>query len=297
MLFEFRQVEIWMNVKIGFVVMTHSKPHQLERLSARLNAMFDHPPIVCHHNFSLCPMQTGRFSKNVSFVRPHVRTAWGAFSCVEAFMRAIEQLYAAPDNPDWFVLLSGFDYPIKPAAQIIRDLSAGDYDAHIEHEPVRPGELKTAWQKESFGRYCCLGFRVPLTQKRIRVKHPLLTRWWVPFSNRLHCYAGSDWICANRRAARSLVEMHKTELKLARHYRRLSIPTESYYHTILANTPGLKLNNNNWRYIDWSLGGPHPKTLNSEDLPKLLASTAHFARKLDLDQNPALYDQLDKSTN
>ncbi|HEY0170079.1 MAG TPA: hypothetical protein VGB98_03430, partial [Pyrinomonadaceae bacterium] len=66
-----------------------------------------------------------------------------------------------------------------------------------------------------------------------------------------------------------------------------------YFQTILANAQGLKLNNNNWRYTDWSPGGPHPKTLLVEDMPALVASTAHFARKFDADTDVRILDELD----
>ena len=285
-----------MNPPIGFALVTHSNPHQLERLIGRLNAMFDHPPIACHHDFSQCPLSPERFSKNVSFVRPHLRTAWASFAFLQAIVRAIEQLYAAPVNPDWFVLLSGNDYPIKPAAQILNDLQAGGHDAHICHELVRADALETAWQKESYARYCCRYLRVPLTKKVFIARHPILKKLLLPFSKDFHCYSGSDWFSANHRAAQYIIESHKSNVRLANHYRRVIIPSESYFHTILANAPALKLNNNNWRYTDWSAGGPHPKRLGLADMPKILASPAHFARKFDLNQDATVFDQLDKVT-
>jgi Core-2/I-Branching enzyme len=285
-----------MNPPIGFALATHSNPRQLERLVSRLNAMFDHPPIACHHDFSQCALSTDRFPKNVSFVRPHLRSAWGAFSLVQVFIRAIEQLYAAPVNPDWCVLLSGADYPIKPAAQILNDLQAGGYDAHICHEWIRAGALETVWQKVSYERYCWKWIRVPLTNKRLILKHPLLTRPFLPFSKKFRCYSGSDWFSTNRRATQYLVESYKSNVKLANYYRQVFIPSESYFHTILANAPALKLKNDNWRYTDWLPGSPHPRTLGLADLPKLLASPAHFARKFDLNHDAAVLDQLDEIT-
>lgn len=68
---------------------------------------------------------------------------------------------------------------------------------------------------------------------------------------------------------------------------------ESYFQTILANAENLKLNNNSWRYTDWALDGAHPKTLLLEDMPALVASVAHFARKFDTDTDVRILDELD----
>jgi hypothetical protein len=70
-------------------------------------------------------------------------------------------------------------------------------------------------------------------------------------------------------------------------------PDESYYQTIFCNAPHLKVSNNNWRYTDWSIESAHPKTLLSEDLPKICVSSAHFARKFDMDEDDRILEELD----
>ena len=56
---------------LGFVILTHDNPPQILRLINRLVSMFDNPPIVCHHDFSKCDLDTNLFPPNVSFVLPH----------------------------------------------------------------------------------------------------------------------------------------------------------------------------------------------------------------------------------
>jgi hypothetical protein len=292
-----------MTVSIGFVLLTHSKPEQIRRLIDRLNTMFDRPPIVCHHDFGQCDLPVETFPGNVSFVRPSLPTGWGQFSVVEATVRAIRKMYEVPGSPDWFVLLSGADYPIKPAAQIRRELAAWPYDAHIHHELIQANHFERDWQRECYDRYCTKRVSYASVSKRLRpkrrvleLKHPLLTRLFLPFSTRFRCYAGSHWFCANRRAAEYILRFHATRPSLASHYLSVYIPEESYYQCILANAPDFKLNNTDYRYTDWSAGGPHPKTLGIEDLPLLLSSTAHFARKFDIDRDATILDELDAVT-
>ena len=57
-------------MSIGFVLLTHHQPQQIDRLLAQLNKMFNYPPIVCHHDFDKCPLSVDHLSKNIEFVRP-----------------------------------------------------------------------------------------------------------------------------------------------------------------------------------------------------------------------------------
>ncbi|HEY9800158.1 MAG TPA: beta-1,6-N-acetylglucosaminyltransferase [Leptolyngbyaceae cyanobacterium] len=289
-----------MTPTVGFIILTHNKPHQTIRLVTRLNQMFEHPQIVCHHDFSKSDLPVDDLPKNVSLVRPHIKTSWGKFSVVEAMLRGLKLMYEKPVSPDWFILLSGADYPIKPANQILQDLATSPYDVHIKHEQLIYKVKKIGWEETYYERYCSIGFWFPfvdrklrLIKKRIRFQHPSLTKPFLPFSENLRCFGGEHWFCANRQAAEYLIEFHSTKPTLASHYRKLISPEESYYHTIFCNAPHLKVCRNNWRYIDWSTGDKHPKTLMVKDLPKIHASSAHFARKFDIDADVRILNEID----
>ncbi|MEA5583197.1 beta-1,6-N-acetylglucosaminyltransferase [Nodularia harveyana UHCC-0300] len=286
---------------IGFILLTHTKPHQIIRLVNRLNLMFDHPPIVCHHDFSKSDLPIDALSKNILLVHPHIKTEWGKFSIVESTLQAFRLMYQRTASPDWCILLSGADYPIKPAGQILDDLASISYDVCIKNEEIKYNAYERNWQKTCYERYCTVKCQFPFPNRNLRLtkrnltllKHPLLTKYFLPFSTKLRCFAGAEWFCANRKAAEYLIEFHGTNPSLASHYCRVEIPDESYYQTILCNNPHLKIKNDNLRYIDWSREGNHPKILMFEDMPKLLASSAHFARKFDADIDIRILDELD----
>jgi len=295
---------------IGFVLLTHNKPLQIYRLINTLNRMFNYPLIVCHHDFAKCDLFVDNFSKNVLFVRPHLKTEWGNFSLVQATVEALKLMYETADAPDWFVLLSGADYPIKTAKQILDNLTTDSYDAYIQYEQITYEIYKSdlepnmLWLKNSYQRYCTKSLAFNYSKKylthlnlEISLEHPLLTKPFLPFSKKLACFSGSQWFCANRKAAQYIIDFHTRKNALTEYYKTLKYTDESYFQTILANAPHLKLKNDRLRYIDWSAGGCHPKTLLMEDLPKLLASSAHFARKFDIDIDTNLLDELDRITS
>ena len=83
--------------------------------------------------------------------------------------------------------------------------------------------------------------------------------------------------------------------KLYDHFKSRSIPEESFYHTLLGNSPGFQLLDDNLRYADWRGCYAHPRTLGKDDFPRLLGSSKHFARKFPFD--PVLLAGLDAAVS
>lgn len=289
-----------MKSSLGFVLVTHTNPDQIYRLINTLNRMFEHPPMACHHDFSKCMLQTDALPANVKFVQPHRVTGWANFTFVEAMIAALQLLYSGETGPDWFLLLSGADYPIKPAGQILEDLANAQADAYIHHRLIDVDEASHRWDRLCVKRYLTAPL-LPATFRqwprlyfKLRLS-PRLSRHFLPFSNEFRCYAGSGWFYGNRHVAAEIVQSLRQK-KLVSHYRRTLAPDESFFHTILANAPHLRLDNHACRFADWSAGGPHPKILTTDDLPNIIASRAYFARKFDLAVDSAVLDELDRLT-
>ena len=106
---------------IGFVILTHNNPQQALRLLSRLNEMYDYPPIAWHHDFSKTDFPQESLTENVKMVKDFVETSWGTFSLVEAKLRALRLLYSK-SSPDYYYTLSGADYPVKSAEEVIQEL-------------------------------------------------------------------------------------------------------------------------------------------------------------------------------
>jgi hypothetical protein len=305
-----------MTKPIGFVLVVNpfNKLEQTARLIGVLNRMFEYPPIACHHDFGKNPIFIENCPPNVRIVRPHVNTKWGDFSCVEATISALRLLYSDEDSPEWFVFLSGSDYPIKPAKKILSDLRTGIFDGYIEHRLVSEGNLVyppdpqnlqgwkwETWLKQCHKRYCSLRLDVWGINRYLRfskrtfwLEHPIFTSGRIPFTDKFKCYAGEAWFCANYRCARRVIDFYDHDIRVKEHYRKTLVPEESYFHTVLANAPNLKLSQNHFRYVDWTERLSNPKILRTQDLPKLIESGAHFARKFDDNIGSGILNEIDK---
>jgi len=296
---------------IGFVLTTHSNPAQILFLCEQLNARFDRPPIAIHHDFGQTPLNTAEFPANVSFVQDWLKTGWGKSTFVMGEKRAIRDLYKTAD-PDWFVNLSGADFPIRSARSILEELYSGPFDAYIDHRqivysrvPFPPEGLGAAsfshpaWITLAFERYMAIGFgfyklatRLGWKRKAIYLRSNFLIRRFTPFDGTLKCYAGDHWYVANRKSAHALLDDSDANRKLTQHFIRRPNSDEAIFHTMLGNTPGLRLSPESKRYSDWTGCWSHPRTLTEADFPALLASGDYFARKFDF--NPDLLRKLNQ---
>jgi hypothetical protein len=105
---------------------------------------------------------------------------------------------------------------------------------------------------------------------------------------------GDQWFSARQKAAEEILRFHSENRKVRNHYRRVQCPDESYFHTILMNSERIKVQQGSLRYVEWVEGASNPKWLGMEDLPKLLESNDHFARKFDMRRDSEVLDKLDE---
>lgn len=266
------------------------------RLILRLNAIYKDPPIALHHDFSQCPV---RFSlpSNVRIVEPSIATAWGQFSLVRAMLAGIETLYSGHDGPRWFALLSGACYPTMRADAVLSTLEEGGYDAYMHHELIDPMAPRRAYQKLCIWRY--FDWNIPYWGDSVvtgyrNIKTPaVIASQSSVYKNGFACYAGSQWFTARSSVAEYIQRWSGENPWLEEHLLPRPCPDETFFHSIVCNAKQFRVSQNSYRYIDWSEGEWHPKTLAMEDLSAILSSGAHFARKFGPDS--PLLDALDRN--
>lgn len=302
----------------GFVILSHKSPGQLLRLCETLNHLHDTPPIACHHDFSQAELDQKLFPSNVHFVENWVTTGWGKWSLVEATLRGLRLLYSVAD-PDYFILLSGADYPIAKASAILEDLEQSGADAFIDAFPVEEslagnvpqGSPLLAHHREPYNlklernRYIRAQLKIPIIRLRppqhssTQERYPRLGRYTMtlpmdslssPFDDDYKCYAGSQWFSANRKVARKILNPNSRDLKLQRYYRSRVNSDESYFQTVICNDNSLSYWDKSFRYLIWH--GAHPIDLGVDQFQDIAESGLHFARKFN-PEDPVL-DMIDE---
>ncbi|MFN8020401.1 MAG: beta-1,6-N-acetylglucosaminyltransferase [Acidimicrobiales bacterium] len=248
---------------MGFVVLSHRGTEQTARLVRTLTRAYDGPQIAVHHDFAQCPFDEP-LEGNASFVRPHLRTAWADFSVVEATVLSIADLLGRRDPPDWIHVLSGADYPVRPADEVVRELAACTVNALMEVVPVTEDRSRDDFRFASPRRHLDAVLPLPLPIRTIKyrgtvpgelLRRAQLRHDWRGASRSLWagraCFAGSQWFSVDATAGALLVEHHARDRRLARHFRWGMFPEESYLQTIVGNAPHLTSAGEHRRYIRW----------------------------------------------
>jgi len=299
-----------MSDRVGFVILSHEGAAKLARLVRALRREYPGCAIAVHHDFSQARFDREAVGTDIFWVEDWLRTGWAKWSAVEGSLRAFELLYSQTDA-EWFIHLSASDYPIRKGAEVMAELEAAECDAFLDVRPLAPHFSPKA-QFIGQGNPQLARFDNPLTNA-IKRRFYLSPQLWLPilrtrprlrlgkltwrpaiegrhpFLRGLGCFYGDHWFMANRKAVAAILERNPTNLRLRRHYRNRTQPDESYYQTVLANTPGLVICRDNRRFAEWDGGAAGPISLTRDQLPAMVESGAFFARKFEQDA-PVLDD-------
>lgn len=115
-----------------------------------------------------------------------------------------------------------------------------------------------------------------------------------PFSDDFKPYKGSQWFTLNYACLRYILQYVEANPQFVKYYEHTLFPDESFFQTILLNQLGLKIFNNNKRFIRWqSAESPNPDILKKQDLDSILTPDHHFARKFDLNIDAEILNLID----
>lgn len=220
---------------------------------------------------------------DVSFVERE-RCYWGDFSLVRATVRVLEAALCHPQDPDYVVLLSGQDYPIKPAREIERFIEGQRQCIFMRHFPL-PFE---PWPSGGLAR-------IQLWHARLGGHHvslPLRRRFPAGYEP----YGGSQFWSLPREASAYVVRFTHAETEFVHFFEHVYIPDELFFPTVILNSPFRdSVVNDNLRHIEWTSAedGGGPKVWRAADLGELAASSKLFARKFDVTVDERILDLVD----
>jgi len=253
--------------------------------------------------------------KDIRFVLDRIRVNRGGYSQVDAMLRLLR--LAANHGPhDYYIFLSGRDYPLKSNYEIADFLQLSAGRSYINFYPLVEG---TAFV-EKIRTYC-------FYDAYARLGHPLLRKSanravrilsaLVParrFLDGFVPYRGSTSWCLSQPLVTYILEFvsdARNSLFL-QYFRSVYGCDEIFFQTIVLNSPlaptcagydedirnkrpGDMKNENKvyLHYIDWSPERENPALLDLRDLPALAASDKFFSRKFDSQKSSRLLDKLD----
>ena len=310
--------------RVVYFVASHVCPEQVVRLVRACRSGAPHSRVLLHHDQNVSRLDPSQLAgiDNVDFLSQEIRIVRGWFSMTLMVMKSLRWLLDNRDF-DWAVYLSGQDYPLRPLADIERFLGETQYDGFIDVKPVEERSWVIGPQRYLYQYYTLPKFkgwrrvrrwlkhrgeaaRQSGQMPRLLIPREPLTRGFRvgvrplhggPFRDGFRCYMGSMFWTLNRKAIDSMVRYAEEHPALQRYYHRIQFaPNESFFPTILANDRSLSMcTDDNKRMVRWTKPQTsHPDTFTAADWEQVLATDAHFARKIDQRVDPELLDLLDR---
>jgi hypothetical protein len=276
-------------MRVAHLILTYTNPGQTERMIRKLyHANFDFY-IHVDKKYDIKPHLYLQALPNVYFIQKRVDVTWAGFSTIIATFECIKEIVASGISYDFINFLSGQDYPIKSAAYI-----NNFFEENKGKEFLSFRDMKNDWtegllrmEKYFLSAYSFKGkYRIEQLINLITPKRKL------PYN--LHPYGKSMFWMLSPETAMYVVTRVEKDRKLRNFFWLCWASDEFVFQTILLNSPLKdKVINNNYRYIDWSAGGPNPRILDENDAAPLAATNDLFARKFDVINNPAILDYID----
>lgn len=230
----------------------------------------------------------------VYFIRHRVWARWASYRFTEGVLQSMQEIVSTGTTYDFIALLSGQDYPIKPAASMHAYLARHQGRSFLSYEAQG-----SAWWQHAINRveqYHLLYFEFKYQYTIQNILNRLLPKRKFPLSCTLYGGPNGSWWTLSRDAAAYVLDFVKQNPALARFSRFTWGSDEFLIPTILMNSPLRDfIINDNYRYIDWSLGGPNPKVLTVADADKLAQSPKFLARKFDAATDAQILDLLDEA--
>ncbi len=317
---------------VAYVILCHDRATQALRLAATIRRLSPRARVILRHN-----RPTGYIDHRMAadagadLLLSALRTRWGDWSLVEAALEAFRYARERHD-PDWIVLISGQDYPIRDLDAWERELLEGGYDAVVPGQPLGFGPFGLRPRRDEDGlvmRYTHRWYRLPrlgvvprMPRSLVRTVKAVWYRYvydlqavvtlnelprqngWVlgvrrrrvPWTADTPSYKGEQWAALSRRAAAVALDGPLAD-RWQRYFATTLIPDEAYFPTLLASAPAIRVKRESISWLRWhdDVTKPHPVTIDRETLDEAVRSGRPFARKFDDTAEPGMLDLVDST--
>lgn len=283
-------------MQICHLILAHKNPEQLKRLTQALTHPSCHIYVHLDKKADEAPYRDLlNNAPNVFFVKNRVKVYWGGFSIVMAVANAIEEIGASGISYDFINLISAQDYPIKSMQQLVNFLEAHKGKNFISYANQDDDGKK--WMEHSlprFQEYHLNEFTFKGKYLAQRLINRLLPRRRFPSGWKMFGGNYSTWWILDANCAYYVARVLNTNKRLRRFLKFTWGSDEMIFITIIMNSHfAASVQNDIFRYIDWSEGKASPKTLTCADIDALQQPEHFFARKFDMEIDSTVLDLID----
>jgi len=269
-------------MRIAYHISVHTKPKQFQWL---FDAIYNPEDLFAVHIDKKVSDATAKAFVEIVGNKPNVHFSdpwsviYGDWALCEVELDGIRHFLEHHDDWDYFINLSGQDYPLQNRPQIVAELTKDPTQNYINLIPL--DSLPRYFNRRK--RWFC--FRVK--DRFVRTPIPYLQPSQIKID-----WHGSAWHILTREFCEWVcsADIARESMSFLRH---VKLPNEFLMQTLIMNSPYRgTLNTAYKRKMVWKDHSPHPEILTMKDYPLLLESDAFFARKFDPDTDHEVLEAL-----
>ncbi|MDP9959754.1 beta-1,6-N-acetylglucosaminyltransferase [Chryseobacterium lathyri] len=261
------------SINIAYLILVHRLPDQFKRL---FKALYDPSNFYLIHIDKKANQEIGEEIGVFLQKYPNVHilksknVVWGGYSMVQAELDGMKYLLDMEMKWDYFINLSGQDYPLKSQEIIKEFLSKNNGKSYIKIADQKKSRPETMNRIENY-----------FEESEDKISEETYKR---DFMKGVIPYIGGQWMILTRSCCEFIC--NSTEVKrFEDYYLNTLIADESFFQTVLMNTSfdGILVDDDK-RAIIWIPDGDiklRPKTFTETDLDFLQTGNHLFARKFD----------------
>ena len=270
---------------IAYLILVHRYPEQFKRLFKAIHDPASH--YLVHVDKNSGPALEAQIREFLSAypnaaVLEGKKALWGGYSLVDAELRGMERLLEMGADWEFFINLSGQDFPLMTQKRIKAFLArhrGQEFIKVMDQQVVRPDTMHRV--------------RKYVVELRNRIVETFLTRKFLAGATP---YIGNQWKIVSR-AFCQFVSHDPSVDRYKAFYRNTFIADEGFFQTVMMNTAVHgQIVNDDKRMIDWVPDGDiklRPRTFTMGDATALTASDDLFARKFDMAMDGGILDILE----
>jgi hypothetical protein len=263
------------NMKIAYLILAHNNYNHLKRLVRALN---DINVIFFIHidKKSKMPDNLNDFD-NIVFIERE-KVWWSGWSSVKAIIRLLRK--ASESGFDYYILLSGADYPIRPNSFLYKKLSTGHefIGLNLGFGIKNPENRIKYYYFDGFDRRNLRSIKTLflfLLERSLKIFYQKKS---YPFQQ---IYYGPTWWALSHDCIQYVFDQIDTNMDYSNFYQSSWCPDESFFQTIIGNSHFFSKCRTNLTYVDWSLD-PKPAWIDQNHVEM-------FKKQIEFDSNYGTY--------
>ena len=235
-------------MKICYLILAHNNFRHLDRL---INALDGTDCTFFIHLDKKVVQKYFPQYNNVEVIPERTDINWGGFNMVEATLALMKRGLEYSPGADYYVLISGVDYPIRSKEFLHQQLEKGKEYIDIAPVPVpfkpieRYGYYYFDYDRRNLKHYNPK-FLAEVLLKKLKIKRK------APF----RVYAGTQWFALTRECVQYILTTVREDKRYTDFFHHTLVPDEAFFQTIIGNSPFLQNTAASLTYTDWEVAVP-----------------------------------------